>query len=269
MSPAVGIILNGAAGRMGRAIAAAALEEGGIEICAAVERSGHPALGADLGTAAGYGAAGVTIVERPERPPAAARVLVDFTEPSAAVDAAGWAARNGLGVVIGTTGLTAAQQEALRTLSGDVPMIVAPNMSLGVNLLFRLVAEAARVLGPAYDVEVVEAHHRGKKDAPSGTARRIVAELRAARGGGTVAETHGRRGDVGPRPAGEIGVHAVRGGDIVGDHTVIFAGPGERIELSHRATSRDAFARGVLAAARFAAAARPAWYSMADVLGLG
>lgn len=268
MSPAIQIVLSGAAGRMGRAVAAAAHDDGGIEICAAVERPGHPALGSDLGTLAGSGVSGMIVAERPDKPPSSARVLVDFSEPAAAVNAARWAAGCGLAVVVGTTGFTPAQNDDLRALSTKVPMVVAPNMSLGVSLLFRLVAETARILGDAYDIEIVEAHHRHKKDAPSGTARRILEELRGVRAAASAGERHGRYGDVGPRSAGEIGVHAVRGGDIVGDHTVIFAGPGERLELTHRATSRDAFARGVLRAARFAADADPGWHSMGDVLGL-
>jgi 4-hydroxy-tetrahydrodipicolinate reductase len=147
-------------------------------------------------------------------------------------------------------------------------MIVAPNMSLGVNVLFRLVSETARRLGDGYDVEIVETHHRHKNDAPSGTARRLIETLHEVRGSAADDERHGRRGNVGPRSPGEIGVHAVRGGDIVGDHTVVFAGPGERLELTHRATSREAFARGVLRAVRFAVEAKPGWYAMSDVLGL-
>ena len=196
-------------------------------------------------------------------------VLIDFTAPDACVRNVRLAADAGTPSVIGTTGLTDDQLAEIRVLTQRVPIVLAPNFSVGVNLLFKLVTEAAKVLGLEYNCEIVEVHHNQKKDSPSGTALRLAE--RAAEGLGLAAATdlvHGREGLVGARPVREIGMHAVRGGDVTGDHTVTFFGPGERVELSHRAHNRDNFARGALRAAQFVVNADVGLYDMQDVLGL-
>jgi 4-hydroxy-tetrahydrodipicolinate reductase len=196
-------------------------------------------------------------------------VLIDFTTAQACVGNARVAAQARKPAVIGATGLTVAHKTELIALAREIPIVYAPNMSVGVNLLFKLTYEVAKTLGLEYNVEISETHHNLKKDSPSGTAVRLAERAAEALGldyGADVA--HGRHGMVGERPARQIGVHALRGGDVVGDHTVSFFGAGERIELSHRAHSRDCFAQGALRGARFVCAAAPGLYDMQDVLGL-
>jgi 4-hydroxy-tetrahydrodipicolinate reductase len=196
-------------------------------------------------------------------------VLIDFTVADACLGNIKAAVKAGKPAVVGTTGLTEAQKAELATYSRSIPIVHAPNMSVGVNLLFKLTSEVASILGLDYNVEIVETHHNQKKDSPSGTAVRLAERVAEALGldyGKNVA--HGREGMIGARPRPEIGMHAVRGGDVVGDHTVYFIGQGERIELTHRAHNRDNFARGALRAAKFALNAKPGLYDMQDVLGL-
>jgi 4-hydroxy-tetrahydrodipicolinate reductase len=196
-------------------------------------------------------------------------VSIDVSVPAASVQIAALCARYGKPLVIGTTGHSDAQMKAIQTAAVACPILVAPNFSVGVNLLFWLTREAAKVLGEAFDPEVIEMHHNLKKDAPSGTAKRIAEILAEVRSTAyEEAVRHGRHGMVGQRTPLEIGVHAVRGGSIVGEHTVVFAGEGERIELIHRAASRDTFARGALQAAEWLVGKRPGRYDMQDVLGL-
>jgi 4-hydroxy-tetrahydrodipicolinate reductase len=260
--------MAGACGRMGRRIlemAAAAdditigggfdlAENAGTEIVAGLE-CGKPvrlAVGGDVSS------------ELPN-----SDVLIDFTAPTACVENARAAALAGVPVVIGTTGLNEAQIAELHRFAEQVAVVHAPNMSIGVNLLFKLTSEVAAILGPEYNVEIVEVHHNQKKDSPSGTAVRLAERVAGALGWDYAKDTvHGREGIVGARPQRQIGMHAVRGGDVVGDHTVSFIGPGERVELVHRAHNRDNFARGALVAARFAVKAKPGLYDMQDVLGL-
>lgn len=263
------IAVVGAAGRMGRAIVRAVAETADARLAAAVERPGAPELGADAGTLAGLPPLGVALA--PGLPAAGATdVWIDFSAPAASVANARAAAAAGAGIVIGTTGLSAADREAIAAAARAAAVVLAPNMSVGVNVLLRLVADAARALGPAYDLEIVEAHHRGKRDAPSGTALRLAEALAEATGRdlGQTAR-YARQGDIGPRTAEEIGIQTIRGGDVVGDHTVFFLGIGERIELTHRASSRDTFARGAVRAALWLAGRAPGLYDMRDVLGLG
>jgi 4-hydroxy-tetrahydrodipicolinate reductase len=238
------LVLVGARGRMGRAVLAAALDRG-VPVAAAVGR------GDDLAAACAQG-----------------DVVVDFSLPEAtrAVIAAATAA--GRPLVIGTTGHAAAERSELAALAARVPTVWAGNFSVGVNLLFALAGRAARALGPEYDIELVEMHHRHKQDAPSGTAARLLEILRAERRLAAEAVRHGRQGAVGARPADEIGVHALRGGDVVGDHTVVFAGIGERVELTHKASDRAVFARGALRAAAWVVRQPPGLYDMQDMLGL-
>jgi 4-hydroxy-tetrahydrodipicolinate reductase len=194
--------------------------------------------------------------------------VIDFSAPAGTEARAAAAADAGAALVVGTTGLGDAQQGALRRAAERIPVVVAPNMSVGVNVALALLREAARLLGPAYHFEIFEMHHEGKVDAPSGTALRM-ADVVARERGTKLADVarHGRSGAVGPRPRDEIGIHAARGGDVVGDHLAIFAGPGERLEIVHRASSRDTFARGAVRAARWALGHAPGLYDMSDVLG--
>ncbi len=263
------LVVCGAAGRMGKRIIACALEEGGWEIAGAVENPGHPLLGRDVGEVAGVGKTGSALVSDLGGVAASADVIVDFSSVEAGLENGRAAAAAGKPIVIGTTGFSEEQERELREALKSVSAVIAPNMSLGVNLLFNLVEATASALDEEYDLEIVEAHHRFKKDAPSGTALKIGKIAAAARGRKwRDVAVHGREGKVGERNKGEIGVHAVRAGDIVGEHTVVFSCPGERVELVHRAHSRDTFARGALRAARFALSAPPGIYGMADVLGL-
>jgi 4-hydroxy-tetrahydrodipicolinate reductase len=267
------VLIVGAGGRMGLAMARLIAQRAvpGLELVAAVDRAGAPLLGQDAGVAAGVPALGVAIgadlaaglAARPD-------VAVDFSSPSATAATAAEVAAAGVPWVVGTTGLGAAEQAAVAQAARNIPVVLSANMSLGVNLLYALVAQAARTLaGLRYDCEIVERHHRRKKDSPSGTA--LYLGEAAAQGFGWNLQdvaVDGRTGIPGERPEKEIGFHAVRGGDIVGDHTVLFAADGECIELSHRATSRDTLALGALRAAAWLPGRAPALYGMRDVLGL-
>jgi 4-hydroxy-tetrahydrodipicolinate reductase len=265
----VELVVAGAAGRMGGRIIALAREGGEFRVAGAFERPGHPALGRDAGDVAGGGHLGVPIVGDPGPLLTAGRVLVEFTAPGPTLEHLGLAAARGAGAVVGTTGLQAAEVEEVRRLAARVPIMLSPNMSVGVNLAFRILATMARALGDDYDVEITEIHHRMKKDAPSGTAAKMAEVIAEALGRRIEdAGIYGRHGLVGERTTKEIGVHALRGGDVVGEHTVVFSTAGERLELTHRAHSRDTFAHGALRAARFVATAPPGLYSMLDVLGL-
>jgi 4-hydroxy-tetrahydrodipicolinate reductase len=254
-------VVAGAAGRMGSRILALLREEKDFAVAGAFERPGTDFVGRDAG--------GVRIASGIE--PAlenGAEVVIDFTAPSATMQHAKVCAARGVALVIGTTGLSADQKNELRGLARRIPLLLAPNMSVGVNVLFRLVAEAAKALGSAYEVEIVEMHHRAKKDAPSGTALRLAEaaakdlDLDLQKAG-----VYSRHGDTGERRPSSIGIQALRGGDVVGDHTVYFLADGERLELTHRATSRDNFARGAIRAAKFVARKPPGLYDLQDVLG--
>lgn len=235
----------------------------------ATEVAGHPGLGRDAGLAAGTGEAGVVLTDDLKAALAGADAMIDFSVHEAVPGNLRQAVEQRRAVVLGTTGLNDAERAAVQRAAQVVPVVWAPNMSLGVNLLFALVEKAAGVLGPDYDVEIIETHHRFKKDAPSGTAIRLGEKVAAGRGQvlASVAN-YGREGIVGERPRGQVGIHAVRAGDAIGDHTVMFATEGERVEITHHATSRDAFAMGALHAARWVANQRPRLYDMQDVLGL-
>jgi 4-hydroxy-tetrahydrodipicolinate reductase len=263
------IAVCGAAGKMGKRILALAHENPNFRIVGAVESPDHPALGKNAGEIAGIGPLEVSIVPKCEDVVALAEVIIDFSSPKASVHNIEVCAASGKAIVVGTTGFTAEQKEKIASVGPKTRCLVAPNMSLGVNLLFRLAAQTARILGGEYDVEIVEAHHNMKKDAPSGTAQKLAEEIAAAlqRDLGQTA-VYGRKGLVGQRSREEIGIMAVRGGDIVGEHTVMFVTGGERIELIHRAHSRDAFARGALQAALWLVKQPNGLYDMQDVLGL-
>ena len=243
---ALRLLINGARGRMGRALVAAAQEEPAVAVSAEID------VGDDFAIAV-----------------PGCDVIVDFSHHSTAELVLARSMEHGKRLVIGTTGHTDLQVAAIRHAAGGIPIVFAPNYSVGVNTLFWLAQKATEILGSSFDPEIVEMHHRLKKDAPSGTAKRL-AEIVAAVRGLTYNDDarHGRVGMVGERNEREIGVHAVRGGDIVGDHTVIFAGPGERVELVHKASSRETFARGAIRAAIWASTQPPGLYDMQDVLGL-
>ena len=265
---AVRIAVLGAAGKMGRAILRATLDEAGAQVAVAVERPGSPELGQDVGALVGAAATGVAT--RSDLPRAGeADVWIDFSAPSAAAGNATAAAAAGAALVVGTTGLAAADKEIIAAAARKVAVVFSPNMSVGVNVLLELVAQAARVLGPAYDIEIVEAHHRMKRDAPSGTALRL-AEAVAEATGRDLGKTarYERHGDVGPRTSQEIGMQTIRGGDVVGDHTVFFLGLGDRVEITHRASSRETFARGAVRAALWLSGRPAGLFDMRDVLGL-
>jgi 4-hydroxy-tetrahydrodipicolinate reductase len=268
-SPRVRIAVPGAAGKMGRMILKVISETPSAELVAAVERPGSPLLGQDAGLVAGLGELGVPIRAELDDALGNADVIIDFTAPSATAWTVSRAAEQHVGVVIGTTGLGEAEKRAVWQASESIPIVLSANMSLGVNVLFGLIAQAARALGKDYDVEIVELHHRQKKDAPSGTALAMASVLAEAleRDLGKVAR-YGREGQVGARTGEEIGVLAVRGGDIVGEHTAYFCGLGERLEITHRASSRETFARGAVRAAEWLRDRDPGVYDMQDVLGL-
>jgi 4-hydroxy-tetrahydrodipicolinate reductase len=258
----------GASGRMGRALLEAATTTEGIALGAALDVAGSPFVGRDAGELAA-GAKGVTVVSDLAQGLAGCDVLIDFTRPEGTLAhvAACRAARKK--IVIGTTGLEPAHVERIREAAKDIAIVMAPNMSVGVNVALKLVELASRALGPDYDVEVFEMHHKLKVDAPSGTALKL-GEV-AAKARATTLDRDGvfaRHGVTGERKAGTLGFSVARGGDVVGDHTVFFASAGERIEITHRATSRTNFAQGALRAARFLAAKPGGLYGMDDVLGL-
>ncbi len=263
------VVVAGAAGRMGGRLVALLQEEQDLRLVAALEAPGHPALGKDAGEVAGVGRRGLPITGDPEAVLGRDRILVEFSVPDASLAHLRVVARAGGRAVIGTTGFAAVQREEVERLARDVPILLSPNMSVGVNVAFRVLADMARMLGDEYDVEITEVHHRFKRDAPSGTALGM-AEVVARALDRDLAETavYGRHGLPGERTRKEIGVMSLRSGDVVGEHTVSFGALGERIELTHRAHSRDTFARGALRATRFIAKASPGLYSMQHVLGL-
>jgi len=263
-------VVVGAAGRMGRTLVTLIRADRELALAGAIEFPGCPLLGQDAGTVAGTGAAGVCIGSRIEEVLAGCGAVIDFSTPESALASAPKVVAAGAVLVIGATPLSEAHKAKLRALAGRGGRILAtPNMSVGVNLLFALCAKVAPILGEDYDIEVVEMHHNRKKDAPSGTANRLVEVLAQAMGRDLERDVvHGRSGLPGARPRREIGVHALRGGDVVGDHTVVFAADGERVELTHKASSRETFAKGALRAVKFLAAAQPGLYDMQDVLGL-
>ncbi len=253
---------------MGRRVTAAVAETAGLAVVAAVEREGAAEIGADAGALAGIRALGVIVNADLERALDAVDVAIDFTSPAATAHAAAACAGRGVAAVIGTTGLDGGPQRAIEAASARIPIVRAANFSVGVNALLAVVGSLSRTLA-GYDVEIAEIHHRKKVDAPSGTALRLAEAAAAGRSLDlTKAKVTGREGAVGARTDGELGVLALRGGDVVGDHTVYFLGPGERIEVTHRAHSRDTFAAGAARAAAWIVGRPPALYEMKDVLGL-
>ncbi|HET8733339.1 MAG TPA: 4-hydroxy-tetrahydrodipicolinate reductase [Anaeromyxobacteraceae bacterium] len=266
----VNVIVTGVAGRMGGTILRMMRGADGIRVVGGVERPGWSGPG-DAGEAAGMGKIGAPVSDDLAAllGRVKADVVVDFTSPEASVHHASVAAGAGVAMVIGSTGLQAAAKARIQQDAARIPVVLSPNMSVGVNVMFALVAQAARTLGDAYDVEIVEMHHGKQKDAPSGTAVRLAEVAAEALHRDPAKDVvYARHGMVGERTPREIGVMTLRGGDVVGEHTVFFAGQGERVEITHRATSRDQFARGALRAAVWVKGRAPGLYDMHDVLGL-
>lgn len=266
---AVKIGVVGAAGRMGRTLIEEICGTEGAQLAGASERPGHESVGQDAGTLAGVKPLGIKIAAKPEAVFKAADVVIDFTTPAATVAHAELAAKHGAALVIGTTGIEPPDATKIRLAGRAVPIVWAPNMSMAVNVLMAITARVAKTLGPDYDIEILEMHHRHKVDAPSGTA--LGLGRAAAAGRGVVFDEVSQRardGITGPRMKGAIGFGALRGGDVVGDHTVIFAGEGERLELVHKASSRKIYSRGAVRAAIWLQGKKPGVYDMTDVLGL-
>ncbi len=263
------VAISGAAGRMGRTLVAACAEHPDFECAGALEQPGHEAIGADAGTLAGAGANGVEVADDPARFLGSVDGVIDFSLPSGAADLAERCRAAGRQIVIGTTGFSAAERARVEACAVDIPVLVAPNMSVGVNACFHLIEVASRLLGEETDIEIIEMHHRNKVDAPSGTAVRM-GEIVANALGRDLAEcaVYGREGHTGGRARETIGFETIRGGDAVGEHTVMFAGTGERVEITHRAGSRLNFAHGALRASRWLRKCGSGIYDMQDVLGL-
>lgn len=263
----IDVVISGAAGRMGRAIGRAVWSTDDMRIVGALGAPDRPYTGEDLGTLLGMGARGVMIEEDVDTQLKIGRTWVEFSTPAATLSHAQRVAEAGLPMVIGTTGLTVSQKKELHTLAERMPCLLAPNTSVGANLLFTLVETVARTLGPAFDVEIIEAHHHFKKDAPSGTARHLAERVAHAFGQAlTDVATYGRNDTSARRGAHEIGIHSIRAGDIVGEHTVLFGGMGERLELIHRVQSVDTFAYGAVQAIRFLQDRPPGLYTMHNVI---
>jgi len=261
--------VTGSAGRMGSRIIALLREDEALQLTGATEREGHAAIGKDAGEMAGVGFLGIPILNDLSQVIEDCDVVIDFTVAAASVRHVEIASGSGKAIVIGTTGFSREEVDRIRELSSRCPCVLCPNMSVGVNVLFKVLGEISPILGSGYDVEIFEVHHRFKKDAPSGTALRMAQIIASAMGRDLEkVGTFGRRGIIGERLHDEIGIHTLRAGDVVGEHTVIFGGMGERIELTHRAQNRDNFVRGALRAAKFAVHANNGLYDMLDVLGL-
>ncbi len=260
------LVIHGAAGRMGKRIVALAAEEQVFQIIGAIDYPAHPDLGKDAGVLAGVPAIGVNL---DKTFPAKADAVIDFSLPQAAAETIAWAEKTGTPLVMGTTGLEAGHFEMLKKAAGEIAIVQATNMSLGMNLLFSIVGKVAAALGPDYDIEITEAHHRFKKDAPSGSALSLAKSIcDATKRDYPGCLVHGREGKEALRSAGTIGMHAIRAGDIVGQHSVIYGTLGETITISHDAHTRDTFVRGALRAAKWLLTQKPGLYNMQHVLGL-
>jgi 4-hydroxy-tetrahydrodipicolinate reductase len=262
------IIVVGALGKVGREIVACALDDSSVKLIGCVEYRGHPQMRRDIGECVGRGNAGIKVTDDVFSLPVENSVIIDFTSPRASGDLCDSLASRKTAIVIGTTGMAEADIDKIKRISITCPVVFSPNMSLGVNLLFYLTDMVASRLKDDFDIEIMEAHHRFKKDAPSGTAKKLGEIVASVLGlPYEKAIRNGRQGNTGERSKKEIGMHAIRGGDIVGDHTVLFAGIGERIELRHVAHSRSTFARGAISAAKWLSARKPGLYTMREVLG--
>ncbi|RLE08797.1 4-hydroxy-tetrahydrodipicolinate reductase [Candidatus Aerophobetes bacterium] len=255
------VIVCGACGRMGREVILKVDQAKEMSLIGAVEAPDHPSIGKII--------KGVRVTSDLERIAQVGAVVIEFTTPQATIEHLEVAKRKKMSMVIGTTGFNEDEYNKIREASHIIPILISPNMSIGINVLFRVVEEVSRALGKEFDKEIIEAHHRNKKDAPSGTAKKI-AEIIAKAAGENLSQVgvYGRKGLTGKRSEKEIGIHAVRGGSIVGDHTVLFAGEGERLEIIHRAESRQIFAQGAIMAAKFISKQQKGLFDLQDALGL-
>lgn len=268
MTAAMRLAVAGANGRMGRALVEAIQGDASLILAAALEMPGSAALGRDAGEPGGV-STGVPVSSDVAAALARADAIIDFTRPEGTLAHLAACVSAGRAMVIGTTGFSPAQKDQIAAAAARIPVAMAANFAIGVNVFYQLAESAARILGEDFDVEIIEAHHRHKVDAPSGTALRLGERIAAARGQDLARHAvFGRHGDTGERPAGAIGFHALRGGDIVGEHTVLFAGNGERLEVSVRSASRTTYAHGALRAAKFLRDRAPGLYGMEQVLGL-
>jgi 4-hydroxy-tetrahydrodipicolinate reductase len=261
------VVMHGAAGRMGRAIIRAITEAPGVVLVGAIDRPGGPSVGQDAGELAGVSPLRLP-VESALPEDLELDVIVDFSSPAGTLAIAEVARVRGVPLVVGTTGLDAPALASIELAATQVPVVLAPNTSVGVTVLFHLAELATRLLGDGFDAEIVEMHHSKKADAPSGTALRLADAVLAAKGLDRSALRTGREGKPGPRTRDEVGVLAMRGGDVIGDHTLVLAGEGERVELAHKATDRSLFARGAVRAVSWIGGRPPGLYDMRDVLGL-
>ena len=263
------IIVTGATGRMGSRITALSKDYHDLKLVGAVERKGHESIGKDIGPNVGIGETGIILTDNLEAIIDDCDAIIEFTSTGTTFQHLEIATRKKKAMVIGTTGFSKGEIETVKGMCCEIPVVLAPNMSVGVNLLFKVLQDVAQVLGDEYDIEIIEAHHRLKRDAPSGTALKMAQVIANAvnRDLDEVA-VYARKGLTGERTKKEIGIQTIRAGDIVGEHTVLFGGLGERIEITHKASSRDTFARGALKAAQWLANRRPGLYDMQDVLGL-
>ena len=262
-------IVAGAAGRMGCRLVSLIKDSPALMLAGALESKGHPSLGEDAGEMAGSGHAGVSITDNLSSLMEQGEVLIDFSAPEPTLEHMRTVVRHRRAIVVGTTGFSPVQLDELKSLAQQIPCVLSPNMSVGINLICKVIGEMARTLGEDYDIEVIEAHHRLKKDAPSGTALQIAEVLaRSVNRDLSQVGVFARKGIIGERVKGEIGIQTIRAGDIVGDHTILFGGMGERIEVTHRASSRDTFAQGAIRAAKWIVRQPPGLYDMMDVLGL-
>lgn len=262
-------IVAGAAGRMGCRLVSLIKDSPALMLTGALESKGHPSLGKDAGDMAGSGHAGVSITDNLSSLMEQGEVLIDFSAPESTLEHLRTVVRHRRAIVIGTTGFSSVQLEELNSLALQIPCVLSPNMSVGINLICKVIGEMARTLGEDYDIEIIEAHHRLKKDAPSGTALQLADVLaRSVNRDLNQVGVFARKGMIGERAKGEIGIQTIRAGDIVGDHTILFGGMGERIEVTHRASSRDTFAQGAIRAAKWIVHQPPGLYDMMDVLSL-
>ena len=260
------LAMNGATGKMGKRILCLAAENPTYQIVAAIERPGHPSLEQDIGPLIGLPPLNVPLSDKLD---IEADLMIDFSIPASTLQRVEECQSGKVAMIIGTTGLTPEQEKIPTEAGNQIPILMEPNMSAGVHILIQAAANLAKNLGDEYDIEIIEAHHRRKVDSPSGTALKILDRIASARK--ICAEddvVHGRHGQVGPRECGQIGMHAVRGGDIVGDHTILFSGPGEQIELTHRASNRDTFASGALLIGKNLVQKSPGRYRIEEVISL-
>ena len=267
MNAPIHVTITGAGGRMGKRLVALVKESSRLQLSGATEMNGHPDLGKDAGDVAGCGPLDVSLTDDLAQALPLTDVVIDFTSPAATLNHLSQAVRHTCAMVIGTTGFSPDEMERLRRHAESLPCVQAPNMSVGITVLLQIIGTVARALGDDYDLEIIETHHNKKKDAPSGTALKLAEALASAKDW-DLQETgvYARHGLIGERTPKEIGMQSVRAGDVVGDHTVLYGGQGERIEITHRAHNRDPFARGALRAAEWVVKQPPGLYGMADVL---